>query len=47
MSKSNVKEKSVSGAMRIKPEILDNNDKTFWKLKSYNSECVVSQNPFA
>ncbi|XP_047150579.1 uncharacterized protein LOC124822601 [Vigna umbellata] len=35
------KEKRGSDAMRIKPEFLDNDGKVFWKLKSYNDECIV------
>jgi len=38
---SSVKEKSGSHVMRIKPEFIDHNGQTFWKLESYKDEYVV------
>ncbi|WVZ14111.1 hypothetical protein V8G54_011677, partial [Vigna mungo] len=40
---SNVKDKSGCDATRINPMFVDNNGMTFWKVQSYNDECVLLQ----
>ncbi|WVZ14107.1 hypothetical protein V8G54_011673, partial [Vigna mungo] len=40
------KYKSGCDAMRINPVFVDNNGMTFWKVQSYNDECVLLQASF-